>query len=38
MRIYKIIIVYVVLDGWQTWIFGAKSDEVTGEWRKFLND
>jgi hypothetical protein len=58
VRIYKSIILPVVLYGCETWslilreehrlrvfenrvlrrIFGPKRDEVTGEWRKFLNE
>jgi hypothetical protein len=28
----------VVLYGCETWIFGPKRDEVTGEWRKMHNE
>jgi hypothetical protein len=48
IRIYKTIILPVVLYGCETWsltlrekhrlrIFGPKTDEVTGEWRKLHN-
>jgi hypothetical protein len=50
IRIYKTIILPVVLYGCETWfltlreehrlrmIFGPKRDEVTGEWRKLHNE
>jgi hypothetical protein len=47
IRIYKTIILPVVLYGCETWfltlrvlrkIFGRKGDEVTGEWRKLHNE
>jgi hypothetical protein len=58
IRMYKTIILFVVLYGCETWsltlreghrlevfenrvlrkIFGSKSDEVTGEWRKLHNE
>ena len=58
IKIYRTIILYVVLYGCETWsltlkeerrvrvfenrvlrrVFGAKRDEVTGEWRKLHNE
>jgi len=42
IKIYRTIILPVVLNGCETWllrrIFGPRRDEVTGEWRRLHNE